>query len=240
MSDASDRRTHYRATRGRLDKIGATVFLPSGEPVRCEFCDASTRGASVRVLLEHAYMGVGDAVELEVTAPDQHSVRTPARIVSSRQDGDRHIRYGFEFINLGNLYAQLDEFYARWFNRRRDHRGPAELDARTPVRLSWSGHFLQVSINELSRGGLGLALTPEQAVLLERIDEVELAFQLPGCEAMSGTAHVRHRTPLESRVLVGLEFELDSPLGFSRHCAALAEYLEERDRKRATWASSWA
>jgi len=86
---------------------------------------------------------------------------------------------------------------------------------------------------------MSLLLSREQALLLERIEEVELSFDLPGRGTLTGTAYVRHHTPLASRVLVGLAFELDSPVGLSRHRAELGEYLRERDLEIQSWASSW-
>jgi c-di-GMP-binding flagellar brake protein YcgR len=240
MSSSPERRRHYRAVQSASEPVSAAIHLPTGEVLEAEFVDLSARGAAVSLLFEHAHLTEEDVVELEIAVDGRSRVCTPAKVVSSRQDDDRRIRYGLQLINLGNLYAQLDELYARLFNRRCHQRGPAELDRRTPVRLYWGGHLLEASINELSREGMGLLLPREQAFPLERVSQVEVTFHLPGCDVMSGTAHVRHWTPLASQVLVGLEFDLSAPVGLSRHQAELAEFLRARDRRIRNWASTWA
>jgi c-di-GMP-binding flagellar brake protein YcgR len=163
-------------------------------------------------------------------------IATPARVVNTGPDGDSHIRYGFEFLNLGNLYSQLDAFYARHFNRRRHARVLPSLDRKIQASLTWGNQELRVQVFDVSESGVGLVLTRDSAARVLELKRFDVRFKLPGSpEELSGPVEVRHRTPMNQHVLLGLAFDLKASHSFARHIPAIRAFVVQRATEMAMW-----
>lgn len=238
-----ERRKQYRTGPARAHPLRVTLALEGERKLDGAFVDLSVRGVAARFHLAHdPALKPDDVVELTVSSATRESeVRTPCRTVYSRQDGESHLRYGFEFINVGDLFAQLDAFYARHFNRRASVRVLPELDRRVPVALSWGASDAQGTLHDLSRTGLGLSISLEAASRLGKTKMVAVSLQLPGQAArIHGQAALRHRKNIASKVLLGLAFDLDSPAGMRRFQYQIQEYIERREKEIASWEAAWS
>ena len=257
-AESSDhpRRRHYRTRPSEDLGVASWMHLPSGERLTCQVVDISGTGMAVKLPLDHdPVLAPGDVIELQVEASGHRPVKTPGEVVFSTQDGDRHIRYGFTYTNLGNLYAQLDDFYARLFNRRQGQRSAAVLDQRIPLRLSWSGFWLDAEIHDISEGGIGVVLDRREATLFQGVERISASFRLESPrtakrgaardddELLEGHLEVVHRSerPELGGILVGLRFVFDeSDGGFGRHEDLIRSFVHRRNRRIEGWEGSWS
>lgn len=234
-------RSQYRARPSQGLEVSGALHLSEGQRLPAVVVDVSSSGLALRVdgQLDPG-LERGELVELEVGVPGRPPVRTPGEVVSTEEDGAHFRRYGFRYVNLGNLYAQLDDVYARLFNRRGSRRAAGRLDERLPLRLTWPGSWLDTHVHDLCEGGLGVYLEPAEASVLRGVDRLQASFELDG-KTLEGTVHVVQRTKprASTGVLLGLRFDLEEPGGFGRHREALAHHVAERVASMARWESSW-
>src|SRR5207253_1244485 len=102
---------------------------------------------------------VGDEVELRFEAESRsNAVRVHGRVMSAKI-GLSGVRYGLQFLRVADIHAQLDSFYARWFNRRKDVRVLPDLAHELRARLTCLGVDLDICIHDISMGGMGLLVS---------------------------------------------------------------------------------
>jgi PilZ domain len=167
-------------------------------------------------------------------------VTTPGKLVHTAADG-AHTRLGFEFVNIGDLYSQLDAFYSRIFNRRRAVRVRPELDRKLTVQMRWSDKELKANVTNVSETGVGIAVPVESAKALEGVDKVAIELKLPGkTEPLRGAAFVRNKSTAAGQLLCGLMFDFDEPSDLATRRAEIGVYVEKRAEEIAKWESSWA
>ncbi len=240
VPETAERRKQYRKGQVADGSIRFRLHTPSGD-TQAEFIDISVHGAGARFLLEHdPHLQRDDVVELTIESRDHGKVTTPARVVYGQQDGQRHIRYGFEFINIGNLYSQLDSFYARLFNRRGSKRVRPALDSSVTMTLGWRSNITEAQVNEISATGAGVILPMAAAYQLQGIEEVRVSFRLPGLrEQFRGSARILNRKTVSDKVLLGLAFDLEDEDGLAALVPRLQKFVDERAKEMERWESSW-
>jgi c-di-GMP-binding flagellar brake protein YcgR len=233
----SDQRAQYRKRPSKAQRLEATLDIPGWPSLTVELVDLTMRGVGLRVpFASDRNLKIGDIVELKIGAMMRDEIATPARVVNSGPDGESHVRYGFEFLNIGNLYSQLDGFYSRHFNRRRNTRVLPALDRKIQAALTWSGEELHVQVFDVSESGIGLVLTRDSAARVLDVKRFGVRFKLPGREEeLAGPVSVRHRTPVHQHTLLGLTYDLETPVGFVRHLAAIRAFVEQRASEMALW-----
>ena len=236
-----NRRGHYRTKPSDEKPLGVQLVTPSGA-IDGELIDVSVRGCGARFLFaKDPMLSAGDVVEIRISSERRDEVRTPVRVVYGVADGETHLRYGFQFINAGNLYGQLDDFYVRVFNRRRSPRVRPQLDEKIPVTLSWNRQELVSPVHELSAHGLGMILPQPEAFRLGKVDELRVEFSLPEVKKpFGGPARIRNRKPVLDKVFLGLEFDLDAPDGLGARQPELQEFVEQRAERLGAWEESLA
>jgi hypothetical protein len=237
-----DQRNHYRKQTARSQPLEATLKVKGWEPISVELVDLTARGAGINVLLARdCGLAVGDLVELGIATIMRSEVVAAAKVANVGKRVQAHVRYGLEFVDLGRLYAQLDPFYARHFNRRGKMRVRPWLDRRVKVRMNWGGVDVIGQMYDLSETGIGVVVSRESAKRVERLDWVDVVFRLPGATLpCSGTASICHRTFVAGNVLVGLLFELKSDDGMLQHVSELRRFVEDRAAEMAKWEESWS
>ena len=239
--EVQHRRQSYRSKPSGKQAAAAAVHLPSGVVVPCEIVDVSGSGASLRIAIEKdPALSRGDVIELSVALPGRPPVKTPGEVVFCEQDGDRHLRYGFRYTNIGNLYSQLDEQYARLFNRRGSRRAAATLEQRIPIRLTWSGFLIDTKIHDISEGGIGVLLSRAEASQLRGADRVRASFKIdPRAEPLEGALQIVYLEARKGDVLLGLRFAFEEPDGFGRHAGTILAFVNDRNERLAGWEGSW-
>lgn len=237
----AEQRAQYRKRNSKSQALEATLRVPKWEALRVELVDLSVRGACIRIAFaQDRNLKANDLVELSIGSMMRNEVRTAARVANISRDGESHIRYGLEFLNINNLYAQLDTFYARHFNRRKHVRVVPTLDRKVQVKARWAGEEVSGHVFDISQSGIGIVLSKDSSARVAEVEVLELSLKLPGMEGeLSGRAKVRHRTALNQNTLLGLEFELDTPEGFARHTEALTAFVERRAVEMSQWEKSW-
>lgn len=236
-----NRRANYRKRQSKAYSLSVHLVTPSGVTAG-EFLDLSMQGVGASFLVERDPRLVeGDVVELSIQSLSHGAVTTPARVVYGQPFEKRHVRYGFEFINAGNLYSQLDSFYARLFNRRKSMRVRPALDRKVHVGVTWGSHRIDAVVGEISATGVGLIMNEAQAAQLMGVERVGVVFRLPGLKhEFHGHAEILNRKATSERVYLGLAFDLEEPEGLILQQGMLEGFVDKRSAEMERWESSWS
>lgn len=237
----AEQRAQYRKRAAKSQALEAWLRAPKWDALAVELVDLSLRGAGIRVPFVHdRNLKIDDVVEIAIGSMMRTEIVTAARIANVARDGESHVRYGLEFLNVNKLYAQLDSFYARHFNRRRHVRVLPSLERKVQARVRFGGEELTGNVFDISEQGLGLALTRDNAARLADIESFELVVKLPGIPTeLSGKVHVKHRTALQNQSLIGLVFDEDAESGFVAARGELQSFVEKRAAEMSMWEKSW-
>ncbi len=210
-TDAShaNRRKHYRVPHGPTESIRVSLMRESMPPVGGDCVDLSIGGTVVEFdSTKSPNLAVGDTCLLRIRASSQTHVidATSNRI---------------------ELYAQLDEYYARLFNRRRQVRVIPGYDIRIPVTLTWKTGTLPTTVHDISEEGLGLRVPLEKAEPLARITSVDVSLRLPKKRSdLLFRATIKSRTHFAKTSLLGLEFSTEGDV--QQQFKALRRFIQER------------
>jgi hypothetical protein len=234
-----ERRRQYRIPQSKKHPLTATLKCDS-EILHAEFLDVSVHGVGLKVTSERAArLTLGDVLELTVMSLSHGKVTTPGKLIHMESDG-KSTRLGFEFVNIGDLYSQLDAFYSRIFNRRRAVRVRPELDRKLTVVMRWPGKELTANVTNVSETGVGIALPVEHALELAKVDKVAIQFKLPGKgEPLHGAAFVRNKATVSGQLICGLMFDFDQQSSLATRRGEVGVYVEKRAEEIAKWESSW-
>lgn len=234
-------RQQYRRDTEDEGNMNLTVRIAGGEYTG-SLLDLSVGGAAARFgLAQDPGIQLGDMVEVVVsTTARNRNVTTPAEVVYSRQDGDATLRYGFRFTSIGNLYSQLDESFAGYFNRRAGVRVEPAQSFPLQVTVSYDCEELKATARDISISGLALPLSPKQAQLVCDAKELRVEVALPEIsKRVQGVVTIRYRNKLpDGRVLHGLEFILNRPGGFDQGLDDIWAYIEKRNKRH--WSGPYA
>jgi len=234
-----NQRRQYRVRSPAAAPLRASLERERSAPVVGDCVDISIGGTWVDFARDPR-ISKDELCTLVVRSEEQpDSIRATSRVVTVAPRDDGGVRVGFEFTNRIELYAQLDEFYARYFNRRRHVRAVPDFELKIPVRLGWrSGSFPTIA-RDISEGGLGILVPLDKAKELERIDVVDLVFRLPGQRAdIECRATIRSRSVFSKTCLLGLEFDPDGPI--RGHLLALRRCVEKHQAACKAWKARMA
>jgi c-di-GMP-binding flagellar brake protein YcgR len=242
MSDTSadpaqgERRKHYRVRPHTTQPIRASLERESGPSIRGECVELSIGGAWVEFdRPQDSQLEQGESCSLGLHA-DSHAdvVKATSRVVNVLPLDDGRLRVGFQFLNRIELYAQLDEFYARCFNRRRHVRVAPGYDLRIPIELAWGEGSIAATAHDISEGGLGLMVPLEKSKALAKVGEVDLKFRLPKERSeVVCRASIRSRTNFDKTCLLGIEFTLGG--GIENHAAPLRRCIDKQLAAFEAW-----
>lgn len=240
-SEQEELRQRYRRAPGKNHALGILLKLPGGSAVSGDLVDVSAGGAAVRFASERdPDLRVGQSVQLAFNSLlHGGEILVQVRVASVRGEDDWR-RYGFEFLQVEDLFRQLDSYYFNFFNRRRRIRVRPALDARLPLTIEWGGEELTQQVSDLSALGLGFNTNKASAARLEGVTEVQVHFPIPKTEHVIRTpAGVRHVTKLSRGILFGLEFLEDGESALAGQQAILRKYVKARERDMARWDSAY-
>ena len=183
---------------------------------------------------------MGDLCLLRIrTDWHSHSVKATCRVVVVMPLDDGGFRVCFQFTNRIELFAQLDEFYARLFNRRRHARGVADPEVPTPVKLEWSGGSLSGIAHDISEGGLGMTVPHYIAKAMPKRANVVAMFRLPGQQVeIVCRAAIRCRTKFANNTSWGSSSCRAASRSISRPCVATSRSVWPRSRTETPARSS--
>ena len=235
-----EQRGSYRRRQTPRKDIAVHVVTPSGT-FQGDFRDISVQGVGAAFRLTNdPHLGEDDVIEVVVRCGMRDEIATPARTVYGQLEDDGRMRYGFQFINEGNLYSQLDNFYARLFNRRGSPRVRPALEHSVVATIGWRSNELDVILCDVSATGAGLTLPITDAYQLQGIDRLRMRFDLPGVrETFEGEARVEKRKQSGKRAWMGVSFDFDAGGSLSELAGELASFVDRRVEEMEGWESSW-
>ncbi len=241
--NASNNRDQYRQALPNPRTFDVTLKTQVGPPIKAEAADLTMTGCGIRVLLEDdPALAPGDVIEVTLrNAKDDWTVSTPVRVCHVAQSGFRHLLYGFEFINIGNLYSQMDNAFAKFFNRRAERRVQPNLDEQTPVSLKAGEYAISGVMHDISDTGLGVIVLHQQGAPLVKDTRIALRFKLPNVrKEMVGHGWVRRIDTISGKIVAGIEFDFEEAGGIVKGQALIAEFIKRRQQEMRAQQHAWA
>jgi PilZ domain len=240
-------RQHYRRSPGKKHALGVKVLRDGLPPVAGDLADLSAGGAGVSFSLERdPELEPSQVVRLSFTSlVHGGEVVGEAKICSSYETTDEHggavtRRYGLEFCDREMLFAQLDAYYFKFFNRRRAMRVRPALDTNLLATLAFGPGRMQVQINDISADGFGVLATPEKASMLEEVEDLTCTFNLPKSdEPFCWQAQALHLSSLAHGVLFGAVFLIPDEPEANAQRQLLADYCGDRMADMARWDTAY-
>jgi len=209
----SDQREHYRRAQGGKATLGVRLILPTGETVPGELMDVSAGGVAIK--FEPSVVSILElesVYELRFTSLSRGSIKALASIRSGPRPNAPD-RFGFQFVDQGDLFRQLDDSFYKYFNRRRWVRAQPALDRRVVANVAFGDQALELDVHNLSREGVSFIMPGDVAALLRADTSLVVKVPVPKSDAVvTFYGLVRHSsvTPQGLRVGVALEpFEAD-------------------------------
>ena len=227
-----ENRVSYRRAEGPNHGLSISVRLGSGTTYEGQLLDLSIGGAGARFALDDDPELVPDQlVGLVIENADRSSrVETPARVVYGQPGGEAHWRYGFQFVAAGDLFEQLDEFYAACFNRRGSDRVEVPASHRVAVELRLpDGAIVAGELSDLSATGLGVLVSEEAASALATEGSAQVDFLLPGdAKRISTPVELANCKPIDGVAMVGLRIvdATDVAERFERYVRARSDEID--------------
>jgi len=231
-----DRRGAYRDLPVEVGRMSVVLSGPELEPLAGQLADLSMHGVGVRLAgPRNANLIGGNLYQVAILSQVHPEVQTPAQLRSAIEE-EGGWRYGLEFVDVGDLHGQLDDFFVRYFNRRSDRRMRLVGQERVSLAMEWDGGQRTVRVCDISAGGVGFALSPQDLPPIERGARVAVRFRLPGVTGeLAGHATVAHMTLLADRFVLGLAFDFEEPNGLALRRSDLERFVDERARLREAW-----
>jgi c-di-GMP-binding flagellar brake protein YcgR len=233
---AENRRKHYRVPPGSTERIWVSLMCEGSAPIGGDCVDLSIGGTVVEFDgARDPNLAVGNACMLRICASSQnHAINATCRVVAVRPLDKGWTRIAFEFTNRIELYAQLDEYYAGLFNRRRQIRVIPGFDIRIPVTLTWKTGSLATTVLDISAEGLGLKIPLEKGEALARIPVVEIALRLPKERAdIVFRGAIKSRSQFAKTCLLGIEFSTEGDVEHAFE--VLRRFVQERVALMQAW-----
>jgi len=224
---------HHSRIPDAADLVARLSLGDDGPPVTAELLDMNIQGAGLALPFHLAPTSASDQYyELVVThARDGWRVSSFGRVTRVDKLDDQRVRVGLQFVNLGDLYAQLDDALGRYFNRRSTLRVQPEAGQAVKLRIEYAHHRLRGDAHDLSRTGVGVRLTLVQAAAFKTGEQVQLTLDLPTSDTPLKTpALVRHGYRLGEDVVLGLEFEHDPKCSLAARRKEFHAYIEAREQ----------
>ncbi|MEZ5976023.1 MAG: PilZ domain-containing protein [Planctomycetota bacterium] len=204
------RREQERAALPDADSLVVELDLPDGMTVPAELYDLTIEGSGVLVP-EEFVMGLvtDDVLQFTLAHPiNGWTVQTPARVVRNVPHSHGSHMLGMQFINTGNLYAQLDDAMGRYFNRRRLGRVHPDENQTIDVHISHGSDQILGRIYDISEQGIGIAVPFVQGLSLAPGDELQVKFRLPNStKPVQGVITVQQRRMLGEYGFVGAKLD---------------------------------
>jgi c-di-GMP-binding flagellar brake protein YcgR len=230
MTGSRDNRSQYRVHKQGSAQLEATLITEDGRQAVGECMDLSVGGVGV-MIPQTKDLGIVEGARLRVRVHHlgrPKGIEAAAEVVTISHVGTT-IRFGLRFVKISEVVAQIDPFYARWFNRRRSARVMPDFATKVACTLRWSDGELEAKVHDISVGGLGLLATSEEVSGIGIKGRVELSFSLPNTPLpIVCRAKIVSLKTFTKNVLVGLAFEPNG--GIERYAAGLQRYVDERQR----------
>lgn len=240
-----DTRAHYRKSPGRADAIGVKLICANGAPVSGAIVDLSAGGTAIEFTDDVSHdLEIDEVRQLVFSSLTRSSVRAWGQVRALPTESHPS-RYGFMFLETGELFEQLDESFYKFFNRRRFRRAKPALGQRFKADICFGNVVETAAVHDVSLGGVSVMISPDLASSMYVDMPVELTLHVPKTDfELKHYAIVRHLTPEGSQVRVGMSMEVVEESDSKRHLAkaraALADYIQRRVDEMDRYNSAYA
>lgn len=229
----SDQREHYRRAPGKKAALGVKLITEAGEAIQGELLDVSAGGAAVSFEADVASeLEIGAERELRFTSLTKGGVRVRAVIRSGpREDGIK--RYGFQFLDPGALFEQLDDSFYKYFNRRRWPRAQPALDRAVKGEIAFGEVALDMQVHDISREGVAFVIPSDVAEQIQVDTSLEVVIRVPKSDAqVLFYGLVRHKSLDANGARIGCSLEPretdDNRKRLKKDLAELEAYIQRR------------
>ena len=234
---SAEQRRFYRRKQGKKHALSVKIKTPSGVPLAGDLIDVSAGGVAV-AFSKNLDPRLESEEEIAVTFSDlAHggSVVAQSRVLRLSRGNDGPV-YHMEFTATRELFAQLDGFYMKFFNRRRLNRALPALDTRIAGELQFGMGAMPIKINDITLDGFGVRLTEADGSMLNEIENLVAAFTLPGSATpIVWNARTVHLSPLVHGVGYGATFAPDESIEFEEERQVLQTFIEARLADMSRW-----
>ena len=225
------RRGQERSQLPEAESLVVEIDLPDGSTIPADLYDLSIDGSGVLVPADFVeQVQADDVLNFQLAHPIHGwAVKTPVQVVRIVPQGEHTMLLGMQFINTGNLYAQLDDAMGRYFNRRKLSRVHPDENQTIDVHISIGSNNILGRIYDISREGMGIAVPYVQAIDLHPDMEMNIKFRLPNMKkTVNGRVTIRQRRVIGEYGFVGMLLGDE----FNSFRPKIEEFIEER-RKAA-------
>lgn len=235
--DPAEQRRFYRRMQGKKHALSILLQTTDGVPVAGDLLDISAGGVAVTFAKDlDPNLDTGESLTLTFGAM-VHGGRVVAKAkvlsISANKNGTV---YHLEFSDAHELFAQLDAFYLKFFNRRRLHRVRPALDTRLAGELHFGMGKMAIKINDISLDGFGVRLSEANGSMLTDVDSMEVVFKLHGAPSpIQWNARTVHLTTLVHGVGYGAVFTPVESQVLAEQRRELQTYTENRLADMLRW-----
>ncbi len=233
----TEQRRFYRRKQGKKHTLSVKLEVKDGAPVPGELIDVSAGGVAMTFADDiDPNLDTGETLTLAFSAM-VHGGRVMAHAkVLNISRGESAPIYHLEFTDAHELFAQLDAFYLKFFNRRRLHRVRPALDTRLAGDLHFGMGTMAIKINDISLDGFGVRLSAANGSMLTDVKELDVAFKLPGTPTpIRWKARRMHITTLVHGVGFGTHFIPEQTPELSAQRQQLQNFTETRLADMLRW-----
>lgn len=238
QNDPDNRRRHYRRALSKKHGLGVQVRNTGALSVNGDLIDISAGGAAAVFRSgSDPLLPAGSATMLVFTTLGRQGEIQVLSKVASTLPVEEGVKYRFEFTDLPGLFAQLDEYYVRFFNRRKFLRVRPALDQRVDVTVDTVNGEVVGKMYDLTRSGVGIELDADKANRLAGAQELVLRFKIRGIPIdFQLKAIAVHITPSRTGFVLGARIvPMEQDPEFEAQCSAIDEYASKRADEIARW-----
>lgn len=241
-SDApqAERRQQYRRTGVKSQALSVGLRRPQGPPIPGQLIDVSAGGAAVAFPGENPALQEGKSVGLVFNSLlHGGQVVVDAQLVTVSQSGPSQ-RYSFQFHDPGSLFRQLDDYFFKYFNRRRVIRVRPALDSGISVKVFFGMGAMTVQLSDVTLDGIGLLMSAADGSMFTDVTDLRAEFTLPKSSvSIAWMAKTVHVTGVKRGVLLGGAFKLQPSPELEVQRQTLAKYSEARVADMARWDTAY-
>ncbi|MDZ4773425.1 MAG: PilZ domain-containing protein [Planctomycetota bacterium] len=228
-----EQRRHYRVPQTPGMPLHATIPFTDGTARTGVCLDVAFGGAGVHFTLEaDPDLERGDEMILVFLVPGQPgSLRVVAKVLFRIHMGPAGVRYAFAFPRPDEMRERVNNWWGKWFNRRKYKRFVPSGSLSMPALLRWPKGQIGGRVADISLGGMSMeydrALGMEfdtQKPLTVSIgmpeEEMQLRFSVEVRSTFAGTRNVR----------LGLQFAHDR--AYDKAAPELQRWIERHLTRR--------
>jgi c-di-GMP-binding flagellar brake protein YcgR len=228
-----ERRRHYRVELKHPEPVRMNLILSDGEPLEGEIINISQGGVRVSFPADKApVLAQNEKTTLNIEKTSNHKTVVINAIMAGTIESGGKKLYRFQFTDADRLNGGLDSSIFKYFNRRQFLRVRPGGATCIEATVELGGALYQARVIDISRGGVRLSIESKVARGLNQLDHGIISFELPSCEVpLKVMGIIIYHRPEGGRIVCGIKFDWSETDGFRQQEAAIADYVQRRQRE---------